>query len=120
MSLVGCLYVDPGWVPPVNRFPEITLPLDSHKPQRLKIATESASIVVAAWDPDDEVVSFVWVVPHDVPHEVHEWQNPNGDYVSRLTVARDPVLDGESITCAVSDQANPRNTVHIQWQVEVL
>lgn len=118
MAMGGCFYVEPGWRPPVNSPPQITLP--SSAQQSLKMITEKSTVVVAAWDPDDEIVSFLWEVPHGVPFEVHEWQNPNGDYVSRLTVSRDEVLDGELIRCTVSDQAKPRNLVRLEWTVEVL
>jgi len=120
MLLAGCFYVEPGWEPPVNQPPAITLPRSADQTQQLKIVTEATTLIVAAYDPDDEIVGFLWEVPHGVEHEIHEWQNPNGDYVSRLTVSRDEALDGEHIRCTVSDQAKPRNTVEVEWLVEVL
>lgn len=104
----------------MNLPPQITLPLDAAAQQPLKIISEQTTLVVAANDPEDEIVSFVWLVPHGVPHEVTEWQNDNGDYISTLALKRDEVLDGQVITCTVSDQAKPRNVVHIEWIVEVL
>lgn len=104
----------------MNQPPQVTIPANPDDRQLLRIISERASLVVAANDPDDEVVSFVWIVPHGVPHEVSEWQNDNGDYVTTLSLDRHVVLDGQIITCTVSDQAKPRNVVNIEWLVEVL
>jgi hypothetical protein len=118
--LHGCLYVAPVWRPEVNQQPQVTVPADPEQQQLLKIVSEQATLVVAANDPEDEIVSFVWQVPNGVHHEVSEWQNDNGDYVSTLTVDRHDSLNGSVISCTLSDQAKPRNVVNIEWLVEVL
>lgn len=116
----GCLYVAPVWRPEVNQPPQVTIPSNPEQQQLLKIIAEQATVVVAANDPEDEIVSFVWVVPHGVTYDVQEWQADNGDFVSRLTVDRHAALHSSVITCTISDQAKPRNVVNIEWVVEVL
>lgn len=116
----GCLYIAPVWRPEVNQSPQVTIPSSPDEQQLLKMISDRATVVVAANDPEDEIVSFVWVVPHGVSHEISEWQNNNGDYVSTLTVDRHDALNGSLISCTITDQAKPRNVVNIEWLVEVL
>ena len=118
--LHGCFYVTPVWRPTVNSPPEIFVPADAVSTLRMRAARERVFVVATDADPGDDVY-FYWDVPHGVASEVQTFVEGEGEdvqFVSNLTVDKDPILDGAEISCTVTD-LEPGHRVRLTWQVEV-
>ena len=87
----------------------------------LAIVSDPTVVMVAANDPDDDLLTFLWSVPGatQIPDPV-EHQEANGDWVSHLAIPSDWIQAGSVIEVTISDQAVPRNLVSVQWQAVVL
>ena len=79
------------------------------------MTADPETITVIAIDGDGDRIQFYWDVPHAVPHEVNTFED--GDLtVSVLTINRDPVLDGATIECLVTDLTD---ISFLTWDMEV-
>jgi hypothetical protein len=111
--LPACLYVEPTWEPPVNNPPEILKPQETS--QHITLVGDPETFTVIAFDADGDTLQFYWDVPHAVPHVVNTFED--GELtVSVLTFDRDPILDGATIECLVTDLTDIR---FITWELEV-
>jgi hypothetical protein len=124
--LQGCLFVAPAWEPPVNIGPNISVPANfsGGDPLVLLVVSDPTIIQVQANDPDDEILTFRWLVPRATeilgPY-VTNFRTDADDWVSVLHLPEKYVQTGDTITCTVTDQAQPRrNSVEIRWVAEVL
>lgn len=107
----------------MNIGPEITVPANfDGETIRWPVVSDPTIIQVQANDPDDEILTFRWTVPRATTlPEVSDFRTPAGDWVSVLHVPAEFVQTGDTITCIVTDQAQPRrNQVEITWEMEVL
>lgn len=123
MALVaGCFYIQPIQERDVNQPPQIIYPPGADLvPVPLHVySSASYKPVVAANDPEGEILSFIWSVPratYELP--VTTSQTEAGDWQSDIEIPVEFLQDGESVEVTISDQAQPRNVVTVQWIVEV-
>ena len=75
---------------------------------------------VVANDPDQDILTFIWNVPRATA-DLSPDTSPldSGDWLSQVWIPSEYLRDGESIEVSISDQAQPRNVVTVQWIVQV-
>lgn len=109
----------------MNIGPEITVPsnfVGDGVVLDLPIVSNPMIVQVQANDPDDAILTFRWTVPRatELP-EITDFKTNAGDWVSVLHLPAEFVQTGDTISCTVTDQAQPRrNQVEIIWEAEVL
>lgn len=111
--LAGCFYIAPLELPPVNS-PPVPLNLDPPYEYELTMAQDVEQLMVAANDPDDDVLDFIW---EGLPQGVVPVNDDltNGQY-SYVMVPRDPEMDGHVISCVVTDGDE---TIEVSWRLVV-
>lgn len=110
----GCLFIAPFGDPPVNSAPEILSPEFEENDVVMDAFVETFIVVTS--DPDEEEVYFEWDVPRGV-EPLEENSKPNGElWVGTLSLASDPILDGSTLSCLVTDGEATRL---ISWRLEV-
>ena len=107
----------------MNIGPSISVPTNfDGDPIPWPIVSYPAVLTVQANDPDDEFLTFRWSVPRATDRlEDYRFTTDAGDWVSVLSVPEEYLQTGDTITCTVTDQAQPqRNFVEIKWEAEIL
>ena len=119
-ALTGCLYVTPVQEREVNRPPAVTQPANIAGPVPLTLfSQERIRVWVLANDPDGDNLAFAWSVPRAVEDLSEDTADqPNGDWLSAIWIPTEYLREGESVEVTISDEAQPRNVVSVQWLVE--
>lgn len=120
----GCLYVKPIQFQEANRAPQVVFPENASDPiPLLVLSAPKREVYVKAFDPDGDILTFDWEVPRaQTTAELDEQttEEDSGNWKSRVFIPREYLVDGESISVAISDQGEPRAVVTVQWAIQVL
>ncbi len=121
LALSGCLYVKPVQERDVNRPPTVSQPVDISSPVLLPVLSDQqVRVWVVANDPDGDTLTFIWNVPRATADLRPDTELlPSGDWLSTLWIPVEWLQDGDSVEVTISDQAQPRHVVTVQWIVEV-
>ena len=104
----------------MNQPPIITWPPDSTGQIPWPVLADPPTVQVVAFDPENDNLLFVWNIPRatETP-ETDLYHHENGDWVSVVRIPQEWLRDGDLFDLSISDQANPRNVVLLQWRAEV-
>jgi hypothetical protein len=111
----GCFYVAPYRENDVNQPPTILLPVGG---QQTVVLFAALPAVVAAADPEDDPLVFLWSAPGYGLLDSNERQEEDVT-TSTAVIPYDPALDGETVDCLVIDQSDQLNDVLVEFFVEL-
>ena len=104
----------------MNQPPEVTRPINANAPVVLPILSDPTLVTVVANDPQQERLTFIWNIPRATSDpDVNDFLNESGDWISTLKLPTEWVRDGDKLEVTISDQAQPRNIVIVEWIAEV-
>lgn len=106
----------------MNQPPQVSRPSDIGAPVPLQVFSgqETVVVTIVANDPDGEILTFVWDIPRATePPDAQDFQSPAGDWVSVARIPASWLADGDALEVTISDQAEPRHVVTVQWTVQV-
>ena len=120
VALSACFYVKPIPDRDANQPPQVVFPVDVSGPVPTTVLSElEHRVYVLAFDPDGDILTFVWSVDGAGELTVTSKQELGGDWSSTVSIPVELLQDGKSFEVTISDQAAPRNSVTVQWIVQV-
>ncbi len=117
LPLSGCFYVVPvPWADPHPSPQKKSVSPDPDTAALLTATSQNAFVVVVD---DDDTVSFIWTLSSDgYVGTATPVANEGTIQGSQVKLPYDPNLDGQTLTCVVSDGLS--DDITYRWQLEVL
>lgn len=102
----------------MNQPPQVVYPNASNAPVELPVFNNDFTPVYAvAADPERDILTFVWTIPRANVEPQPNTRVEGDTWHSSLLLPREWLRDGETLEVSISDQAQPRNVVTVQWIV---
>lgn len=105
----------------MNQPPIVTWPPDSTAGEiTWPVLADPTSVRVVAFDPEGDNLLFVWNIPRATEEpETDLYRHENGDWVNVVRIPKEWLRDGDTFDLSISDEANRRNVVLLQFRAEV-